>query len=35
VLLGKHTTHTTIGNPAPPGSAGYDCVVLVGALGVN
>jgi hypothetical protein len=35
VLLGKHTTHATIGNPAPPGSAGYDCVVLVGSQGVN
>jgi LytR cell envelope-related transcriptional attenuator len=35
VLLGKHTTHTTIGSPAPPGSAGFDCVVLVGAQGGN
>jgi hypothetical protein len=35
VLLGKGTTHATIGNPAPPGSAGYDCVVLVGAQGVK
>jgi LytR cell envelope-related transcriptional attenuator len=34
-LLGKGTTHATIGNPAPPGSAGYDCVVLVGAQGVK
>lgn len=30
VLLGKGTTKGPIGNPAPPGSAGYDCVVLVG-----
>jgi hypothetical protein len=35
VLLGKGTTHTTIGSPAPPGSAGFDCVVLVGAAGVK
>ena len=31
VLLGKNTTKGTIGNPAPPGSAGFDCVVLVGS----
>jgi hypothetical protein len=30
VLLGSGTTKGTLGNPAPPGSAGYDCVVLVG-----
>jgi hypothetical protein len=35
VLLGKGATHTTIGNPAPPGSAGFDCVVLIGAAGVK
>jgi LytR cell envelope-related transcriptional attenuator len=35
VLLGKGTTHAAIGNPAPPGSAGFDCVVLVGAQGVS
>ena len=33
--LGKGTTHTTLGTPAPPGSAGFDCVVLVGAQGVS
>jgi hypothetical protein len=35
VLLGKGTTHATIGNPAPPGSTGYDCVILVGVQGVS
>ena len=30
VLLGQGTTKGTIGNPAPPGSTGFDCVVLVG-----
>jgi hypothetical protein len=30
VLLGTGTTKATLGNPGPPGSAGYDCVVLVG-----
>jgi hypothetical protein len=30
VLLGKGTTQGPIGNPAPPGSTGFDCVVLVG-----
>ena len=30
VLLGSGTTKGTIGNPAPPGSSGFDCVVLVG-----
>jgi hypothetical protein len=30
VLLGTGTTKSTIGNPAPPGSTGFDCVVLVG-----
>jgi LytR cell envelope-related transcriptional attenuator len=30
VLLGTGTTKGTISNPAPPGSTGYDCVVLVG-----
>lgn len=31
VLLGKGTTHAAFGNPAPPGSSGYDCVVLIGS----
>ena len=31
VLLGTGTTKGTIGNPPPPGSTGYDCVVEVGA----
>jgi hypothetical protein len=31
VLLGTGTTKGTIGSPAPPGSAGYDCVVLIGS----
>lgn len=31
VLLGTGTTKGTLGNPGPPGSAGYDCVVEVGA----
>jgi LytR cell envelope-related transcriptional attenuator len=31
VLLGTGTTKGTLSNPAPPGSAGYDCVVLVGS----
>jgi hypothetical protein len=31
VLLGTGTTKGTIGNPAPPGSTGYDCVVEIGA----
>jgi LytR cell envelope-related transcriptional attenuator len=31
VLLGTGTTKGAIGNPAPPGSAGFDCVVLVGS----
>ncbi len=35
VRLGKGTTHTTLGTPAPPGSAGFDCVVLIGAQGVS
>lgn len=30
VLLGTGTTKGVIGNPAPPGSTGYDCVVEVG-----
>ncbi|HEY5011265.1 MAG TPA: LytR C-terminal domain-containing protein [Acidimicrobiia bacterium] len=30
VLLGSGTTKGTLGTSAPPGSAGYDCVVLVG-----
>ena len=32
-LLGSGTTTGVLGTPAntPPGSAGYDCVVLVGA----
>jgi hypothetical protein len=29
-LLGTKTTKATLGNPAPPGSAGFDCVVLIG-----
>jgi hypothetical protein len=32
-FMGAHTTKGTLGNPAPPGSAGFDCVVLVGASG--
>jgi hypothetical protein len=31
VLLGTGTTKATLGNPGPPGSTGYDCVVLLGA----
>jgi hypothetical protein len=31
VLLGSGTTKGTIGKPAPPGSTGYDCVVLIGS----
>jgi LytR cell envelope-related transcriptional attenuator len=30
VLLGTGTTKGSLSNPAPPGSTGYDCVVLVG-----
>jgi hypothetical protein len=35
LLLGKTTTKGTIGSPPPPGSAGFDCVVLVGSRGVG
>lgn len=31
VLLGPGTTKATLGSPGPPGSTGYDCVVLLGA----
>ena len=31
VLLGTGTTKSTLGDPAPPGSSGYDCVVEIGA----
>jgi hypothetical protein len=31
VLLGTGTTKGPIGSPAPPGSTGYDCVVLIGS----
>ena len=30
ILLGTGTTKATLGSPGPPGSTGYDCVVLVG-----
>ena len=30
VLLGTGTTKAVLGNPGPPGSTGYDCVVLIG-----
>jgi hypothetical protein len=31
VLLGTGTTKAVLGKPGPPGSTGYDCVVLIGA----
>ena len=31
VLLGTGTTKAALGNPGPPGSTGYDCVVLIGS----
>jgi hypothetical protein len=31
VLLGTGTTKAVLGNPGPPGSTGYDCVVLIGS----
>jgi hypothetical protein len=31
VLLGTGTTKAVLANPGPPGSTGYDCVVLIGA----